>query len=60
MKSSLEFIKISNKKFDNLLIKEKNAYINGDEDQLNRVFINLIKNSDEAIEEKSKKTMISR
>ena len=29
--------------------------INGDEDQLNRVFINLIKNSDEAIEELIKK-----
>ncbi len=55
MKSSLEFIKISNKNSINLLVKEKNAYINGDEDQLNRVFINLIKNSDEAIEEKSKK-----
>ena len=30
-------------------------YINGDEDQLNRVFINLIKNSEEAFFDKLKK-----
>ena len=55
IKSSIDFIKISSKNSINLSIKEKNALINGDEDQLNRVFINLIKNSDEAIEELIKK-----
>ena len=55
IKSSIDFIKISSKNSINLTIKEKNALINGDEDQLNRVFINLIKNSDEAIEELIKK-----
>ena len=39
----------------NLNLKEKKAFINGDEDQLNRVFINLMKNSEEAFEEMSKK-----
>ena len=32
--------------------KTKNKLINGDEDQLNRVFINLIKNSEESFLEK--------
>jgi two-component system nitrogen regulation sensor histidine kinase NtrY len=32
----------------NLMVKTKNKIINGDEDQLNRVFINLIKNSEES------------
>ena len=36
-------------------VKKKNLFINGDEDQLNRVFINLIKNSEEAFEEITKK-----
>ena len=35
----------------NIDVQQKKAFINGDEDQLNRVFINLIKNSDEAFEE---------
>ena len=38
----------------NLIKKQKNL-INGDEDQLNRVFINLIKNSEEAFLEKIEK-----
>ena len=50
IKSSLDFIKISSKNSLNLNVKEKNAFISGDYDQLNRVFINLIKNSNEAIE----------
>ena len=33
----------------------KNNFINGDEDQLNRVFINLIKNSEEAFDELKQK-----
>jgi two-component system, NtrC family, nitrogen regulation sensor histidine kinase NtrY len=49
---SLDFIKISSKNDINLIIKTKNRLINGDEDQLNRVFINLIKNSEEAFLEK--------
>ncbi len=51
LKKSLDFIKISSKNSINLNVKEKNAFINGDGDQLNRVFINLIKNSEEAFEE---------
>ena len=43
------------KKMDLLLKSEKKAFINGDEDQLNRVFINLMKNSEEAFEEIRKK-----
>ena len=35
--------------------KNDKAFINGDEDQLNRVFINLIKNSEEAFEDIIKK-----
>ena len=39
----------------NLLKSKKNLQINGDEEQLNRVFINLIKNSIESIYEKKNK-----
>ena len=45
---SLDFIKMTSKNSINLTIKTNNKLINGDEDQLNRVFINLIKNSEEA------------
>ena len=45
---SLDFIKLSSKNSINLINKTKNKFINGDEDQLNRVFINLIKNSEES------------
>ena len=38
-----------------LNFKNKNLFINGDEDQLNRVFINLIKNSEEAFDDMYKK-----
>ncbi len=55
IKKSVEFIKMSSKNTINLDIKNKVAFIKGDEDQLNRVFINLIKNSDEAIDENLKK-----
>ena len=47
IKKSLDFIKLTSKssfKFN----KFENIFINGDEDQLNRVFINLIKNSEES------------
>ena len=36
--------------------KNKNIFINGDADQLNRVFINLIKNSEESFLDMTKKT----
>ena len=41
---SLDFIKFTSKNSINLVNKAKYKFINGDEDQLNRVFINLIKN----------------
>jgi len=44
----LDFIKISSKSFINLTKKTNYTFINGDADQLNRVFINLIKNSEES------------
>ncbi len=49
---SLEFLKMTSKNSINLIKKTKNSRINGDEGQLNRVFINLIKNSEEAFLEK--------
>ena len=45
---SLDFIKLTSKNSINLINKAKKNFINGDEDQLNRVFINLIKNSEES------------
>ncbi len=50
--NSIEFLKMSSK--SNIKFKKKinKAYIKGDEDQLNRVFINLIKNSEESILDK--------
>jgi two-component system, NtrC family, nitrogen regulation sensor histidine kinase NtrY len=50
--NSLDFLKINSKSTINFSNKKKNIFINGDEDQLNRVFINLIKNSEEAFLEK--------
>ena len=55
IKKSLDFIKLTSKNSINLLNRKKNQFINGDEDQLNRVFINLIKNSEESFLEKLKK-----
>ena len=52
---SLDFIKLTSKHSINLVVKSKNKFINGDEDQLNRVFINLIKNSEEAFLDQSQK-----
>ena len=45
---SLDFIKLSSKNSINLIISTNEKFIKGDEDQLNRVFINLIKNSEES------------
>ena len=49
LKRSVEFLKISSKSKISLVKKSKPNYIMGDEDQLNRVFINIIKNADESI-----------
>ncbi len=46
--NSLSFIKMTSKNNIELIKKTDETKINGDEDQLNRVFINLIKNSEEA------------
>ena len=48
----LDFIKMTSKNSINLKVNTKNTFIQGDEDQLNRVLINLIKNSEEAFAEK--------
>ena len=55
IKKTLEFIKLGSHNRINLKFKDNEIFINGDEDQLNRVFINLIKNSEEACSELSKK-----
>ena len=55
IQKSLDFILMTSKNSMKLNVKEKDAYIKGDEGQLNRVFINLIKNSEEAFQEKIKK-----
>ena len=52
---SLDFIKLSSKNSINFFKNNNYIFINGDEDQLNRVFINLIKNAEEAFVEKIKK-----
>ena len=55
IKKSLDFINLTSKNSINLVSKTKKIFINGDEDQLNRVFINLIKNSEEAFLDRSQK-----
>ena len=52
---SLDFIKFTSKNSINLVNKAKYKFINGDEDQLNRVFINLIKNSEESFSDQLQK-----
>ena len=52
---AVKFVKLSSKNEINILSKNKKLLINGDEGQLNRVFINLIKNSEEAFLDLSKK-----
>ena len=48
IKKSLDFIRMTSNNSINLINRTNNIFINGDEAQLNRVFINLIKNSEEA------------
>jgi two-component system, NtrC family, nitrogen regulation sensor histidine kinase NtrY len=55
IKNTIDFIKLSSTNKINLIHKTKKIIINGDEDQLNRAFINLIKNSEEAFLEKIEK-----
>ncbi len=55
LKRSLDFVKISSKSDINYKNNSKVTFINGDEEQLNRVFINLIKNSEESFLEKIEK-----
>ena len=52
---SLDFINLTSKNSINLKNKSKKKFISGDEDQLNRVFINLIKNSEEAFLDRMQK-----
>ena len=52
---SLELIRVSSNNAINLKVNTQDLIIYGDEDQLNRVFINLIKNSEEALVEISTK-----
>ena len=53
---SVDFVKMSSKNKININAKYKKLIINGDAEQLNRVFINLIKNSEEAFLDLVKKT----
>ena len=55
VKNSIHLIKMSSKNDIKFNIGDEDYFIDGDENQLNRVFINLIKNSDEALSEKLKK-----
>jgi len=53
---SVDFVKMSSKNKININTNHKKLIINGDVEQLNRVFINLIKNSEEAFLDLVKKT----
>jgi len=52
---SLDFVKLTTKNSINFDTSIKKKFIIGDQDQLNRVFINLIKNSEESLLEQSLK-----
>ncbi len=52
---SLDFINLNSKNDINLSKNTNDKFIKGDEDQLNRVFINLIKNSEESFVEINEK-----
>ena len=55
---SFDLAKMSSKNKMNLQNISKETNIKGDEEQLNRVFINLLKNSEEALNEKRSKIKI--
>ena len=52
---SIKFLKASLKSKIELINKDKKNFVMGDEEQLNRVFINIIKNAEESIVEKINK-----
>jgi len=56
VKRSIDFIKMASKNKINIKTGSEKLIINGDVEQLNRVFINLIKNSEEAFLDIMKKT----
>ena len=58
IKRALDFYKMSSKNELYLSSKKIKNTINGDEEQLYRVFINLIKNSEDAIAEKKEKNKL--
>jgi two-component system nitrogen regulation sensor histidine kinase NtrY len=55
VRRAVDFYKMSSENKINLTLKNKNNFINGDAEQLYRVFINLIKNSEDSIFEKKEK-----
>ncbi len=55
VKRAVDFIKMSSNNVITLNSSNRNLLINGDEEQLYRVFINLIKNSEESFLEKRQK-----
>ena len=56
LKRSIDFIRMSSKNKIYFKTNHKKLFINGDEEQLNRVFINLFKNSEESFLDIVKKT----
>ena len=57
---AVEFYKMSSENEINLNFSKKKKTINGDEEQLYRVFINIIKNSEDSIAEKKVKNKVFR
>ncbi|MDC0426822.1 ATP-binding protein [Pelagibacteraceae bacterium] len=55
IKRAVNFYKMSSKNEINLISNKNKKIINGDEEQLYRVFLNLIKNSEDSIAEKKDK-----
>ena len=55
IKDSINLMKTNDKDIDFNFVSEKAYYVNSDIEQLNRVFINLFKNSIESLKEKSEK-----
>ena len=58
IKRATDFYKMSSKNEIILISKKKKIIINGDEEQLYRAFINLIKNSEDSIAEKKEKNKL--
>ena len=58
VKRAVDFYKMSSKNEIKFTLKKQIQEINGDSDQLYRVFINLIKNSEDAIAEKKEKNKL--